>query len=110
MANTIEIVKSRPIQSERIEYLEEAKNLLIEAINEYKTKNPEDLSDIKSLERVVEKIYSQRKAQLFVNDRFHHLNEYLNSALEFALKSKSDENVPVSKYFYLKESKRFSLK
>lgn len=116
MAQYKDISTKNPIHfsNERVKALDRARKILIETFEQYEGTHPDKREELNELRGLANEIYLKRKASFLLEDRLSYMNDYLNTALSFALKDHFTNRVSFGdsdvRLFYLKRSnKRFTL-
>ncbi len=92
----------------RTEALEEALRIFLEALNEYANKYELTEEQISSFKSLLFDSYSERKAALFLEDKFSGFNDYLIRSFDFALNDPFEEigKEKISNLFYYNKKHR----
>lgn len=96
-------------ENEKVENLNEAKKIFLNAIDEYLTRHPDKYSEIRSLKVEIEKAYLDKKATYLLEDKFEDFERFLQKSFRFAMSNSKELGKDSSSLYYLKHSKRFAI-
>lgn len=108
---TKDIYKNNPLvfKSDKTEAINEAYKLILEAFKEYVEQHELTEKEIDLFNDIFRKIYLERKASVYFEDKLSKFSQDLHKALTFALKQltpSNDKSDDFAKILYYKNKKR----